>query len=56
VTKAWRAALRGDPLPWLLQRDDPAIRHLALTQLLDEPEDARPPFGAPGPPRCGPTP
>jgi hypothetical protein len=32
--------LRGDPLPWLLEREDPAIRHLALTQLLDEPEDA----------------
>ena len=37
---AWRSALRGDPLPWLLERDDPAIRHLALTQLLDEPADA----------------
>ena len=36
----WRAALRGDPLPWLLERDDPAVRHLALTQLLDEPQDA----------------
>jgi hypothetical protein len=40
VGERWRDALRGDPLPWLLERDDPAIRHLALTQLLDEPEDA----------------
>jgi hypothetical protein len=40
VTNAWHAALRGDPLPWLLERDDPAIRHLALAQLVDEPEDA----------------
>jgi len=32
--------LRGDPLPWLLERGDPAIRHLALRELLDEPADA----------------
>jgi len=37
----WRSALRGDPLPWLLEPADPAVRHLALTQLLDEPPDAR---------------
>jgi hypothetical protein len=37
--EAWRRALRGDPLPWLLERDDPAVRRLALTRLLDEPED-----------------
>jgi hypothetical protein len=36
----WREALRADPLPWLLERDDPAVRHLALTQLVGEPEDA----------------
>jgi hypothetical protein len=36
----WRAALRGDPLPWLLERDDPAVRHLALRHLMDEPVDA----------------
>jgi len=38
--EAWRSALRGDPLPWLLERDHPAVRHLALRYLLDEPEDA----------------
>ena len=38
--EAWRAALRGDPVPWLLETADPAVRHLALTQLLDEPSDA----------------
>ncbi len=37
---AWRAALRGDPLPWLLERGDPAVRHLALRYLLDQSEDA----------------
>jgi hypothetical protein len=36
----WRRHLQGDPLPWLLERDDPAVRHLALRRLLDEPEDA----------------
>ena len=40
ATERWRRALRGDPLPWLLEPEDPAIRHLALTQLLDEPGDA----------------
>jgi hypothetical protein len=36
----WRNALRSDPLPWLLEQDTPAVRHLALRLLLDEPEDA----------------
>ncbi|HEY7478544.1 MAG TPA: nitrogen fixation protein NifH, partial [Actinomycetota bacterium] len=36
----WRSALRGDPLPWLLERDTPAVRHLALRHLADEPDDA----------------
>ncbi len=36
----WRRALRSDPTPWLLERDTPAVRHLALRALLDEPVDA----------------
>ncbi len=36
----WRRALRDDPLPWLLEEDTPAVRHLALRQLLDQPVDA----------------
>jgi hypothetical protein len=36
----WRKALRSDPLPWLLEQDTPAVRHLTLRLLLDEPEDA----------------
>jgi hypothetical protein len=36
----WRRELRGDALDWLLERDTPAVRHLALRTLLDEPEDA----------------
>jgi len=40
ASETWRDALRDDPVPWLLERDDPAVRALALTHLLDEPEDA----------------
>lgn len=32
---AWRALLRGDPLPWLLERRDPAVRANTLRSLLD---------------------
>jgi hypothetical protein len=32
---AWQAALRASPLDWLLEPADPAVRHLALRQLLD---------------------
>jgi hypothetical protein len=31
--------LRADPLPWLLEEGDPAVRHLALRLLLDLPID-----------------
>jgi len=33
----WRDSLRGDPLPWLLDEATPAVRHLALRQLLGRP-------------------
>jgi len=36
----WLHMLNEDPLPWLLEEDTPAVRHLALRQLLDQPEDA----------------
>jgi hypothetical protein len=35
----WRERLKGDPLPWLLEPDDPAVRTFALTELLDVPAD-----------------
>jgi hypothetical protein len=38
----WRKSLNGDPLPWLLEEETPAVRHLALRWLLDEPETSRP--------------
>ncbi|HET9495584.1 MAG TPA: nitrogen fixation protein NifH [Chloroflexia bacterium] len=33
------AALNADPLPWLLEEDTPAVRHVALGLLLGRPED-----------------
>ena len=38
--EAWRRALRADPLPWLLEVDDPAVRHLTLRDLCGEDDDA----------------
>lgn len=32
---SWQEQLRGDPLPWLLDAGAPAVRHLALRDLLD---------------------
>lgn len=37
----WLDKLHGDPLPWLLEEETPAVRHLALRLLLDRTEDAR---------------
>jgi len=36
----WTRRLKHDPLPWLLEENTPAIRHLALRQLLEQPENA----------------
>jgi hypothetical protein len=36
----WQGRLRGDPLPWLLDAAEPAVRHRALRELMDRsPED-----------------
>ncbi|MCI0584507.1 MAG: nitrogen fixation protein NifH [Chloroflexi bacterium] len=35
----WQAPPRSDPLPWLLEPVAPAVRHLALRDLLDRPVD-----------------
>lgn len=37
--EAWRRALRADPLPWLLERETPAVRHMALRLLVDRDEN-----------------
>jgi hypothetical protein len=36
---AWVAMMPSDPLPWLLDSEEPAARWLALTGLLDRPAD-----------------
>ena len=40
AAEAWRRALHADPLPWLLEEETPAVRHVALRWLLDEPESS----------------
>jgi hypothetical protein len=35
----WTDGLRGDPLPWLLEPNSPAVRAAALQRLLDRPAD-----------------
>ena len=32
---SWKKRLKSDPLAWLLERDNPAVRRFALTDLLD---------------------
>ena len=36
---SWQDQLLGDPLPWLLEKDSPGVRYLALRDLLDCPPD-----------------
>jgi hypothetical protein len=39
VATDWRARLNADPLPWLLDGQEPAVRHRALRELLDRDAD-----------------
>ena len=36
---SWRAQLKGDAIPWLLEPEEPGIRYLALRDLTDCPPD-----------------
>jgi len=36
---SWQSKLSGDPLPWLLEPDDPSVRYFALRDLLGRSED-----------------
>ena len=36
---SWRELLRADPIPWLLEPQNPAVRYLTLRDLLDRPAD-----------------
>jgi hypothetical protein len=35
---SWKSVLKADPTAWLLEKDNPAVRRLALTWILDRPE------------------
>jgi predicted aconitase with swiveling domain len=37
--KSWQSFLKADPLPWLLEPDNPSVRYYTLTELLDRPSD-----------------
>lgn len=37
----WNSLLKADPLPWLLEPDNPSVRYFALKDLADRPEQDR---------------
>ena len=37
--KDWQKSLKGDPIPWLLEAENPSIRYWTLVDLLDRPAD-----------------
>jgi hypothetical protein len=39
--QAWRHHLHGDPLPWLLEAENPSVRYWTLVELLDCPAEDR---------------
>jgi hypothetical protein len=39
MAETWRPALRDDPIPWLLEPENPSVRYWTLTDILDRPED-----------------
>lgn len=38
MSEIWKIKLRADPLPWLLEPDNPSVRYFTLTELLKLPE------------------
>ena len=38
---SWQSQLKGDSMPWLLEKGDPGVRYLALRDLIDLPADSR---------------
>ena len=37
---SWKTQLNADPLPWLLEPEDPGVRYLALRDLVESPDGA----------------
>lgn len=33
--ESWKSVLKSDPVNWLLEKDNPSVRYLTLTDLLD---------------------
>ena len=36
---SWKSVLKADPTEWLLEKNNPGVRALALTRILDRPQD-----------------
>ena len=36
----WKSILKADPTDWLLENDNPSVRYLTLTEILDKPENS----------------
>jgi len=37
--KNWKTLLKADPMPWLLEEENPSVRYFTLKELLDRPEE-----------------
>ncbi len=35
----WKSVLKADPIPWLLEPENPSVRYFTLTDLLERPKD-----------------
>ena len=35
----WKSTLKADPIPWLLERENPSVRYWTLTDVLNRPAD-----------------
>jgi len=36
---SWQSFLKADPIPWLLEPENPPVRYFTLTEILDHPSD-----------------
>ena len=36
---SWQSFLKADPIPWLLEPENPSVRYFTLTEILDRPSD-----------------
>lgn len=39
-TPGWKSLLKGDPLEWLLEPDNPSVRYLTLRNILEKPDSS----------------